>query len=737
VSEFGPRPPDAPRPPAEAYRVLKDVFGFHGFRGEQEAIVGCVSHGGDALVLMPTGGGKSLCYQIPALVREGVAVVISPLIALMQDQVDALAQLGVRAAFLNSSLDFRQARDIEDSLRQGSVDLLYVAPERLLTDRFLGLLENSRLALFAIDEAHCVSQWGHDFRPEYTKLSILHERFPAVPRLALTATADLITREEIREQLRLQDARVFVSGFDRPNIRYRVVEKESGFSQLLHFLREDGKFGEAGIVYCGSRKKVDDTASHLQRLGFKALPYHAKMDAAARREHQQRFLREDGVIMVATIAFGMGIDKPDVRFVAHLDLPQTLEAYYQETGRAGRDGAPAEAWMSYGLGDVVQLRQRIDVSEAGEEHKRLLQQKLNAMLGYCESAVCRRVVLLRYFGENRVEPCGNCDVCLDPPETWDGTIAAQKLLSAAWRTGQRYGSAYLIDVLLGKNTDRIIQNGHDRLPTFGVGRDMTEKEWRSTVRQTVAAGLLHANSAHHGALELTVESRPVLRGERPISFRRMTEKPRAGKERRSAAQVEDRDVDPMLLQALRDCRKKLAAAQNAPAYIIFTDASLREMAARRPQTEEQFRAVNGVGEQKYARYGQTFLEVLRNYVPSASQTAEIRKAAPLAVTAEASLALFVQGKTVEDVAAARGLKPSTIYAHLADAVAARRIELDRVVSLTAAESAEIEEAFAACARTAPGSLGAVHEKLGGRYEYGVLKCFAAARTQPVADDQVL
>jgi ATP-dependent DNA helicase RecQ len=727
VTVSSPQPSDGAKPPADAYRVLRDVFGYHNFRDQQEAIIGHVSHGGDALVLMPTGGGKSLCYQVPGLTRDGVGIVISPLIALMQDQVDALGQLGVRAAFLNSSLEPRRAREVEDMLRTGEIDLLYVAPERLLTERFLGLLDNARLSLFAIDEAHCVSQWGHDFRPEYTKLSILHERYPSIPRLALTATADLITREEIRAQLRLQDARVFVSGFDRPNIRYRIVEKASGFVQLLNFLREEGKFGEAGIVYCGSRKKVDDTTAHLQRLGFKALPYHAGLDQTTRREHQQRFLREEGVIMVATVAFGMGIDKPDVRFVAHLDLPQTLEAYYQETGRAGRDGAPAEAWMSYGLGDVVQLRQRIDVSEAGEEHKRLLQQKLNAMLGFCETAVCRRTVLLRYFGENHSEPCGNCDICLDPPETWDGLVAAQKLLSAALRTGQRFGSAYLIDLLLGKPTDRIMQNGHDSLPTFGVGQDMTEDQWRSTARQVVAAGLLHANGARHGALEVTAEARPILRGEKPISFRRVTEKPRSAKERRAAASVDDKDVDAMLLQTLRDCRKKLAAAQNAPAYIIFNDATLREMAAKRPQTEEQLRAISGVGEQKLERYGSAFLEVLRDHVPSDQPAPESRGATPLTITAEASLALLVQGKSVDEIATIRGLKPSTIYAHLADAIGAGRIEADRVIFLPEEQRREIDDAFTACAESTPGKLGPVYEKLGGRYDFNILKCLGAAR----------
>jgi len=503
-----------------ALDILHRVFGYPAFRGHQADVVDHVAGGGDALVLMPTGGGKSLCYQIPALLRPGVGVVVSPLIALMQDQVDALLQAGVRAAFLNSSLDFEAVVDTERRLMRGELDLVYVAPERLLTERFIGLLdqlvERGQLALFAIDEAHCVSQWGHDFRPEYIQLSRLHERYPHIPRIALTATADELTRQEIITRLGLETAEVFVSSFDRPNIRYTVVERDNPRKQLLAFLADHR--GEAGIVYCLSRRKVDETAAWLGQQGVSALPYHAGLDAQTRQRHQQRFLREDGIVMVATIAFGMGIDKPDVRFVAHLDLPKSLEAYYQETGRAGRDGEASEGWMTYGLNDVVIHRQMIEDSNSPDEQKRVERQKLDAMLAYCESAQCRRVVLLNYFGEE-AKPCGNCDVCIDPPQVWDGTVAAQKALSAALRTGQRFGAGHLIDVLRGKATDKVKQFGHDSLPTFGVGADFDDMGWRSVFRQLLAAGLLEADAHAYGALKLTDAARPVHKGESALTPR--------------------------------------------------------------------------------------------------------------------------------------------------------------------------------------------------------------------------
>jgi len=593
--------------------LLRSVFGYPEFRGAQAQIIDHVTAGGDALVLMPTGGGKSLCYQIPALLRQGVGIVVSPLIALMQDQVDALLQFGVRAAFLNSSLDAEAARGVQRRLVAGELDLLYVAPERLVTEGFVSALERVRagtgLALFAIDEAHCVSQWGHDFRPEYLQLSMLPERFPEVPRVALTATADALTRVEIVTKLKLAQARQFVASFDRPNIRYRVVEKDSARTQLTQFLATHP--GEAGIVYCVSRRKVEETAVFLSSHGIRALPYHAGMDAQTRRRHQQRFLREDGTVMVATIAFGMGIDKPDVRFVAHLDLPRSLEGYYQETGRAGRDGEPAEAWLAYGLADVVLLKSWIEQSAAPAEQKRIESMKLDAMLGYCETARCRRVILLNYFGE-AAQPCGNCDVCLEPPQTWDGTVAAQKLMSAVLRTGSRFGAGHLIDVLRGKATDRVKQLRHDGLPTFGVGAELDESAWRGVARQLVALGLLRTDAERYGALALTDAARPVLRGETRLELRRARPKLAVG---RRAESRRDADAaagaDPALLDALRALRRELAQAQNVPAYVVFHDATLYELARLRPGDESALRQVSGIGEHKLARYGARLLEVLR------------------------------------------------------------------------------------------------------------------------------
>ncbi|HYD55719.1 MAG TPA: DNA helicase RecQ, partial [Burkholderiales bacterium] len=515
-----------------ALHLLNTVFGHPQFRGAQEAIVSHVAGGGDALVLMPTGGGKSLCYQLPALLREGTAVVVSPLIALMQDQVAALRQLGVRAAFLNSSLEARDAYAVEKDFDSGNLDLLYVAPERLVMPRMMELLGKARLALFAIDEAHCVSQWGHDFRPEYLQLSVLHERFPGVPRIALTATADPQTREEIVRRLQLEDARVFLSSFDRPNIRYAIADKHDARAQLLRFIEEEHA-GEAGIVYCLSRKKVDETAAWLAQQGVRALPYHAGMTAQDRNASQARFQREDGIVIVATIAFGMGIDKPDVRFVAHLDLPKSIEGYYQETGRAGRDGLPADAWMAYGLGDVVQLRRMLEQSEGSEEFRRISFAKLDALLGLCETAGCRRVRLLSYFGEAG-QPCGNCDTCLEPPETWDATDAARKALSCIYRTGQRFGAVHLIDVLLGRATERVQQWDHDKLAVFGVGADLDEATWRGVFRQLVALGYASPDHDAFGGLRLTVAARPVLKGEERVEMRRQVASPRKKKPRGKA-----------------------------------------------------------------------------------------------------------------------------------------------------------------------------------------------------------
>jgi len=591
---------------ADALAVLRDTFGHAAFRGSQEAIVTHLAAGGDALVLMPTGGGKSLCYQIPSLLRAGTGIVVSPLIALMQDQVAALKQAGVRAAFLNSTLDPASAREVERALSAGELDLLYVAPERLLTPRCLELLERSRLALFAIDEAHCVSQWGHDFRPEYLQLSLLHERFPRVPRIALTATADPQTRAEIIVRLALENARVFVSSFDRPNIRYSIVDKADPRAQLLDFIREEHS-GDAGIVYCLSRRKVEETAAWLAAKGLHALPYHAGMQASARAEHQARFQREDGVIMVATIAFGMGIDKPDVRFVAHLDLPKSIEGYYQETGRAGRDGLPADAWMSYGLADVVQQRRLIDQSDAGEDYKRVSSAKLDALLGLCETAGCRRVRLLAYFGEAS-GPCGNCDTCLEPPQTWDATEAARKALSAIYRTGQRFGAIHLIDVLRGKRSERVERWRHDALGVFGIGADLDDAGWRGVFRQLVALGLARVDHEAHGSLRLTQASRAVLRGEQEVRMRRVV--PRAGRRANRAAAGALAPADAALLDALKAWRRDEARSQGVPAYVILHDSTLAEIARRRPRDRDELAGLGGIGVKKLERYGDALLRLV-------------------------------------------------------------------------------------------------------------------------------
>ena len=594
------------------HEILHRVFGHAEFIGRQEEIVEHTVAGGDSLVLMPTGGGKSLCYQIPAMVREGVGVVVSPLIALMRDQVEGLRQAGVRAACLNSSLAYREVREVEAAVERGALDLLYVAPERLLGERTLELLARTRLALFAIDEAHCVSQWGHDFRPEYLQLSALHDRFPDIPRIALTATADGPTRREILDRLRLRDATLFVSGFDRPNIRYSVVPKNNARAQLRRFLDTRHR-GHAGIVYCLSRKRVDDTAEWLRDAGVRALPYHAGLSAGVRRRNQDRFQREDGLVMVATIAFGMGIDKPDVRFVAHLDLPKSIEAYYQETGRAGRDGEAADAWMVYGLQEVVTLRHMVEDSDAGEARKRLELRKLDAMLGYCELASCRRATLLAYFGEDPPERCGNCDNCLEPVTTWDATEAAQKAMSCASRTGQRFGAAYLIDVLRGRDTERIRRFGHDRLPTYGVGADLGAYEWRSVLRQLVARGLLSVDVEGYGSIRLTEDSRAVLRGEREVRMRRDV-RPAAARSR-ARRKAPEAPPDPAtwdegLWEALRSRRTELAAEQGVPPYVIFHDSTLREMVALRPRTPDDFSRLGGVGETKLHRYGADFIAVI-------------------------------------------------------------------------------------------------------------------------------
>jgi len=594
-------------PHPAALKVLRSVFGYDSFRGPQQAIIEHVMAGGDALVLMPTGGGKSLCYQIPALLRDGTAIVISPLIALMQDQVAALQQNGVKAAYLNSSLDYYEAVEVENRLRAGELDLLYVAPERLATPRMQTLLEQTQIALFAIDEAHCVSQWGHDFRPEYRQLSQLHQRFPQVPRIALTATADVPTRGDIMEHLQLQEAALYNSGFDRPNIRYHIAENQGNAKeQLLRFIREHHD-GEAGIVYCLSRRKVEETAAWLERQGLTALPYHAGLPAEQRQHHQTRFLREDGVVVVATIAFGMGIDKPDVRFVAHLNLPKSIEAYYQETGRAGRDGLPANAWMAYGLQDVITLRQMQQDSSAADQQKRIEQQKLDAMLGLCEIISCRRQALLHYFGDHLDAPCVNCDNCLTPPETWEATVAAQKALSCVYRTEQRFGVTYLVDVLLGKSNERITRFGHDRLSTFGIGKELAANEWKALFRQLIASGFLSVDMEGHGGIKLTANAKPVLRGEQSLTLRKPSKAKTARRGSKSASAPQGHGP---LWEALRQHRRELAEAQGVPAYVIFHDATLAELVEQNPQTLEALGAISGIGARKLADYGEGFLDVI-------------------------------------------------------------------------------------------------------------------------------
>ena len=594
-----------------ALKVLQTVFGYPAFRGQQSEIVELVADGQDALVLMPTGGGKSLCYQIPALLRPGCGIVVSPLIALMQDQVDALAELGVRAAFLNSSQSFDEAMRTERALRRGELDLLYIAPERLLTSRCLEMLDEVQIALFAIDEAHCVSQWGHDFRPEYIRLSVLHERYPQVPRIALTATADADTRQEIIDRLQLQAARQFIASFDRPNIRYQIIEKDQVRRQLLDFIRDEHA-GEAGIVYCLSRKKVEETAEFLNEQGVQALAYHAGMDSVTRAAHQSRFLREDGLVMVATIAFGMGIDKPDVRFVAHLDLPKSIEGYYQETGRAGRDGQPADAWMAYGLQDVVQQRRMIDESEADPAYKRMQSARLDAMLGLCETAGCRRVHLLQYFGQSS-EPCGNCDTCLNPPSSFDATEPVQKLLSTIYRVGQRFGAVHVLEVLRGVDSVRVRQWQHQSLSTFGIGSDRSEAEWRAILRQTLAQGLVDIDHEQYGSLRLTEAARPVLRGETVLTLRRY-QKPvrqrRAPTATGSYTEASLSSVQQALFERLRWWRMETARAHNVPAYVIFHDTTLREIARAMPASLDELRQVSGVGEKKLESYGTEIIRLI-------------------------------------------------------------------------------------------------------------------------------
>ncbi|MEJ2620358.1 MAG: DNA helicase RecQ [Candidatus Thiodiazotropha sp.] len=698
----------------QARAILQQSFGYHDFRSPQEQIIGQLLNGGDALVIMPTGGGKSLCFQIPSMIRSGVGIVVSPLIALMKDQVDSLNQLGIKAAYLNSTLSLEQTRQIESQLLAGELDMLYVAPERLLTPRMIELLQQANLALFAIDEAHCVSQWGHDFRPEYIQLNQLAQQFPRVPRIALTATADKTTRQEIVERLNLENAEQFIVGFDRPNIRYQIMENDGNSRQrLLNFIETEHP-GEAGIVYCLSRKRVDEIASWLESKSIKALPYHAGLDSQTRQHNQNRFLREDGIVIVATIAFGMGIDKPDVRFVAHLNLPKSIEAYYQETGRAGRDGQPADAWMIYGLQDVITLRQMQASSEADERHKRIERHKLDAMLALCEITACRRQALLEYFSDALDEPCGNCDTCLEPPKTWDATEAAQKALSCVHRTGQRFGVNYLIDVLLGKDNDRIRRFAHHQVSTYGIGTEFTAGDWRSIYRQLIAHGLLAVDLQGHGGLHLTEKSRPVLRGETQLLLRKLRKASKI-RVRNASDQTSLKQADQEIWQALRTLRLALAEQQGVPAYLIFHDATLMEMVERRPQTLTQLSQISGVGARKLESYGAQFLDCINQHTHPDEEHED---------TVSKTVDLLKAGCSISSIAEQRQLTQATVYSHLATAIEQRRVPLAEVLPLASDHLRQIHYAFETFGLD--GRLKPVYEALEGNYDYGELRCIQAA-----------
>lgn len=697
-----------------ARNILQKTFGYDDFRHHQADIIQSLLNSEDALVLMPTGGGKSLCYQIPAIVRDGVGIVISPLIALMQDQVDALQQLGIRSAFLNSSMDEAAQSDTEQKLLNSEIDLLYVAPERLMTNRMLGLLSRANLALFAIDEAHCVSQWGHDFRKEYQQLRVLHERFPNIPRIALTATADQRTRQEIIEQLNLHSANIFINSFDRPNINYTISEGANARDRLWSFL-ESQHAHDSGIVYCLSRNKVEKTADWLVRMGRKALPYHAGLSNEVRQENQRRFLREDNIIIVATIAFGMGIDKPDVRFVAHLSLPKSIEAYYQETGRAGRDGAPANAWMSYGLQDVISLRQMTENNDSSEQFKRVLHHKLETMLALCEQRHCRRQSILAYFDEPLAKPCGNCDTCLNPPESWDATEAARKALSCIHRTGQRFGVNYVIDVLLGKDNARIKQFQHDQLSTYGIGKAVSEQEWRSLFRQLIALGYVNTDIEGHGAIKLAEQSRPLLRGEIELILRKPQQDKTAKKKSTSKSSL--RNIDETLFELLREHRLTLAQELGVPPYIIFHDSTLEDMAKLRPESLERMQYISGVGEKKLEKFGKSFLAVIKSSpLPDLLQN-------NLSDTVNETLTLLNDGLDIEAIATKRDIKLSTVYTHLADAIEVGLIDAKDVLQLSDAEYTEIIHAIEMHADD--DKLKPVFDALEGSYDYGILKCIQA------------
>ncbi|MDH1441205.1 DNA helicase RecQ [Pseudomonas sp. GD03721] len=699
-----------------AMRILKDVFGYDAFRGNQAAIIERVAGGGDALVLMPTGGGKSLCFQVPALMREGLAVVVSPLIALMDDQVATLDELGVAAVALNSTLSTDEQREIADRIRSGQIKMLYLAPERLVQPRMLSFLQGLDIALFAIDEAHCVSQWGHDFRPEYLQLGQLAELFPNVPRIALTATADKRTREEIVQRLHLGNAERFLSSFDRPNIFYRIQPKDQPRKQLLSFLAP--RKGDAGIVYCLSRKKVEEVADFLSSQGFPALPYHAGLPNELRAYHQKRFLNEEGLIMVATIAFGMGIDKPNVRFVCHLDLPKSLEAYYQETGRAGRDGLPADAWMAYGLQDVIFLKQMLNNSDGDERHKRIEQHKLDAMLALCEETRCRRQALLAYFDEELPNPCGHCDNCIDGVETWDATEPARQALSAVYRSGQRYGVGHLVDILLGRDNEKIRVAGHQHLAVFGVGKGFSEVEWRTLFRQLVARGLADVDLDGFGGLRLSESCRPLLRGEVSLQLRREPKPAQAAKASSSAASQLVRGHERDMWEALRSLRRKLAEEHSVPPYVIFPDATLLEMLRSQPGSLREMAEVSGVGARKLERYGQAFLQVLNGAVEEAAP-------APVADLRHELVSLARAGMTPTQIAGQLNCSEKNVYSLLAEAIAAQQLSLEQALDLPEDLLGEIQEAFLDGEGELP-PVSDIAPLFAGRIDEAVLYCVRAA-----------
>jgi len=704
----------------KALAVLQQTFGYPQFRPPQDQIVDTLIRGDDALVIMPTGGGKSLCYQIPALVRNGCGIVISPLIALMQDQVDALAQLGISASFLNSTQSTEESRSTEQALLTGELDLLYIAPERLVQPRMLQLLEQAHISLFAIDEAHCVSQWGHDFRADYLELSLLHQQFPTIPRIALTATADERTRAEIIQRLQLQQAAQFIVGFDRPNIQYRIQQKLNPRQQLLRFLKAEHA-NDAGIIYCLSRKKTEDTANWLQQQGFKALPYHAGLAAHTKAEHQRRFLREEGIIIVATIAFGMGIDKPDVRFVAHLDLPKSIEAYYQETGRAGRDGQAATAWMVYGIQDVIKLRQMMEDSPSSDQHKRIERQRLDAMLALCETVSCRRYQLLQYFDEASGKHCGNCDTCLHPVSTWDASEAAQMALSCIYRSGQRFGIGHLIDILLGSNSAKVQQFGHDKLSTFGIGKQLESAQWRSVFRQLVTAGFIRVDHEQFGAFKLTESCRPILKGEQTLLLRKDVVTNASKSSSTKKAPVKQYGE---LWNALRRCRQKLAEEQNVPAYVVFSDATLMQMAEYKPQNNAELMQINGVGAAKLEKYGEAFLTVLQAYTGLDQQGEQDNS---LSDTVNASWQMLKSGLSVSEIAEKRALSDTSVFGHAASLIEHGFLTLSEIVELDASEQQLIEDALINCdALSTQSPLKPVFEALDENVNYGVIRCVQAA-----------